>query len=279
MAAVLLALAASASWGVSDFLGGLSSRRVPVATVLALSAPAGLVVIAAAVAIRGEGPPEAIFALYAALAALAGVVGIAALYRGLAIGRMGIVAPISATAPLIPVAVGLGRGERPSALQGAGMGLALVGVVLAGREHDEAAGRKRVASGAGLAVLAAICFGCALLGIDAASNRDPYWATLVLRGTSALAVGLWLLARSSKPIAPRSILPALCALGALDIAGTVFFSVATTKGLVSVVAVSGSLFPVVVAVLARTVLHERLTPVQVGGAGGAIAGVALISAG
>ncbi len=279
MAAVLLALAASASWGIGDFLGGLNSRRAPVSTVLALSALPALLVIAVLVAIRGEGPPAAVFALYAAAAGLAGIVGIAALYRGLAVGRMGIVAPISATAPLVPVAVGLARGERPTALQGAGMALALVGIVLAGREHDEAAGRTRVAAGVGLGLVAAVCFGLALLGIDATSNRDPYWGILVLQATSSLAAGLWLVARRSRPSAPGSVLLSLCALGTLNSAGTILFALATTKGLVSVVSVLGSLFPVGVTLLARVVLHERLAPVQLAGAAGAVAGVALISAG
>jgi drug/metabolite transporter (DMT)-like permease len=278
LAAVLLALAASASWGVSDFFGGLTSRRLTLATVMGVTTPIGLVVIGILVAVRWQAPPNATFALWAAITGVLGAAGISALYRGLAVGRMGVVAPIAATAPLIPVAVGLARGERPSALQGVGMGLALVGVVLTGREHDSAV-RRRVASGAGFGLIAAATFGGSLITLDEAANGDPYWATFVIRVASSLAVAVVLLATRSPVRAPRSLWPALTVIAVLDIAGTVLFAVSTTKGLISVVSVLVSLVPVFVAFLARFVLRERLERVQLGGAALAVAGVALISAG
>jgi drug/metabolite transporter (DMT)-like permease len=278
LAAILLALAASASWGVSDFLGGLTSRRLTLATVMGLTTPIGLVAIGALVAARWQAPPNAVFALWAALTGVLGAAGISALYRGLSIGRMGVVAPIAATAPLIPVAVGLARGERPGALQSTGMGLALVGVVLTGRERDSAS-RRRVASGAGFALIAAATFGGSLITLDEAANGDPYWATFVIRAASSAAVAAVLLATRSAVRAPRSLLPAMAGIAILDIAGTVLFAVSTTKGLISVVSVLVSLVPVFVALLARAVLQERLERVQVTGATLAVAGVALISAG
>jgi drug/metabolite transporter (DMT)-like permease len=278
LAAVLLALAASASWGVSDFLGGLTSRRLTLATVMGVTTPIGLVVIGILIAVRWHAPPNAIFALWASITGVLGAAGISALYRGLAVGRMGVVAPIAATAPLIPVAVGLARGERPSALQGVGMGFALVGVVLTGREHDSAASR-RVASGAGFGLIAAATFGGSLITLDEAANGDPYWATFVIRMAASVAVAVVLLATRSPVRAPRSLWPALTVIAVLDIGGTVLFAVSTTKGLISVVSVLVSLVPVFVAFLARFVLRERLERVQLGGAALAVAGVALISAG
>ncbi|HEY8773752.1 MAG TPA: EamA family transporter [Gaiellaceae bacterium] len=278
MVAVLLALAASASWGVSDFLGGLASRRLTLATVMGLTTPIGLVAIGVLVAIRWQAPPSISFILWGALTGVLGAAGISSLYRGLTVGRMGVVAPISATAPLIPVTVGLARGERPSALQGIGMGLALVGVVLTGREHDSETGR-RVASGAIFGLIAAVTFGGSLISLDQAANSDPYWATLVLRAAATFAVAAALLVTRSPVRAPRSVWPTLTAIAVLDIAGTVFFAVSTTKGLISVVSVLVSLVPVYVAFLARFVLHERLERVQLAGASSAVAGVVLISAG
>jgi drug/metabolite transporter (DMT)-like permease len=278
LAAVLLALAASVSWGVSDFLGGLTSRRLSLATVMGLTTPIGLVALGILVAVRWQAPPDTAFALWATLTGVLGAAGISSLYQGLAVGRMGIVAPISATAPLIPVAVGLGRGERPSALQGAGMGLALVGVILAGREHDTSIGR-RVASGAGFAAIAAVCFGGSLISLDEAASQDPYWAAFVIRAASFTVVTTVLLVLRRPVRATRSLVPALVALGLLDVGATVLFAVSTTKGLISVVSVIVSLFPVVVALLARVALHERLERVQLAGAVLAITGVALISAG
>ncbi len=278
MVAILLALAASASWGVSDFLGGLTSRRLTLATVMGLTTPLGLVAIGVLVAIRWQAPPSISFILWGALTGVLGAAGISSLYRGLTVGRMGVVAPISATAPLIPVTVGLARGERPSALQGIGMGLALVGVVLTGREHDSESGR-RVASGAWFGLIAAGTFGGSLISLDQAANSDPYWATLVIRAASTFAVAAALLVTRSPVRAPRSVWPALTVIAVLDVGGTLFFAVSTTKGLISVVSVLVSLVPVFVAFLARFVLHERLERVQLAGAASAVAGVALISAG
>lgn len=278
MTAILLALAASACWGLSDFTAGLKSRSVPLYVVLGVAQLAGFAVIGPVVAIRGEAPPNALFALYAALAGISGFVGVACFYRGLAIGKMGVVAPISATAPLIPLVGGLVRGERPSSLQFAGMALALVGIVLASR--DPAVDRPgRIAVGTGLGVLTAVGFGLALLALNEASKSDPYWATLVLRCATTAVVVLALLATRPSFGGARRALPALVVVGVLEVTGVVLFSVASTRGLLSVVAVLSSLYPVLIVVLARVVLEERLTRVQLTGASAALSGAALLSAG
>ena len=277
MAAVLLALAASASWGVSDFVGGLKTRSLPVLTVLGVSQPAGLILIAVVVTGRWVVPAGGWWVLWAVLAGIGAAIGIAALYRGLAVGSMGIVAPITSAAPLIPLTVALGRGERPSAVQLTGIAVALAGVAVAGWEPGSEGARGKAAAGAGLALIAAVFFGSAQVGLEAASNVDPYWATLVLRITSSAAI--LSLIPWKRPGAHRSAWPALALLGLLDSGATILFAVATTKGLFSVVTVLGSLYPVGVAILARVVLGERLTSVQRGGAIAAVCGAAAISAG
>jgi drug/metabolite transporter (DMT)-like permease len=277
MAAVLLALAASASWGVSDFLGGLKARTLSVLTVLAVSQPAGLVLIGLVVAWRGGWPGWNWWVLWAVLGGIAGAVGIGSLYKGLSVGSMGIVAPITSSSPLIPLTVGLARGERPSAIQLAGIGLALVGVALAGWEPGTEGARGRAAVGAGFALLAAVTFGSSQVGLEEASNVDPYWATFVLRVASVAVVMGALLARRTP--GPGRVWPTLAILGLLDSGATILFAVATTKGLFSVVSVLASLYPVLVAILARVFLHERLSLVQRGGALVAIGGAAAISAG
>jgi drug/metabolite transporter (DMT)-like permease len=280
MPAVLLALGASVSWGLADFLGGLKSRGIAVLTVLAVSQPAGLVLVAALVAIRADAPPSGRPVLWAVLSGIGGIVGIGMLYRGLAVGAMGVVAPITATAPLIPVAASLAEGERPGELQGIGIALALAGVVVTAWEPG-ATGRRRgrAAVGAGLAALTAVAFGSAQVGLEAASDVDPYWGALVVRATSCTALAAAILAVRHRPATAVSALPTLALIGMLDMTATVFFAVATTKGLFSVAAVLSSLYPLVVAVLARVVLRERLTPAQRLGAAGAVAGAALISVG
>jgi drug/metabolite transporter (DMT)-like permease len=194
------------------------------------------------------------------------------------VGRMGVVAPISATAPLVPIVFGLARGERPSSLQGVGIACALVGMVLTSLEHDTSTGRK-VAAGALFGVISALGFGFSLVSLDKAANADPYWATFVVRAASSFAV-LAVVFALRKPVrAPRAFWPALVAIAALDVGGTVFFSVSTTKGLISVVSALIAFVPVFVALQARFFLHERLARIQLVGAAIAVAGVAFISAG
>lgn len=282
MTAVALALAASLSWGISDFVAGLKSRGLPVIAVLVVSQPAGLVLVAVLVAVRGGEPPDAEHALYAALAGVMGILGLGAFYRGLAAGAMSIVAPVSATAAVVPLGVGLAQGERPSLLQGAGVGLALAGVVLASREAEEEARRgSRLAAGFGFALLAAVGFGLFFVALDAASagDADVFWVILLLRAVSSvLVVGA---AVALRPRLPRGTanLAALAVVGCLDMTANALFAAASTRGLVSVVSVLASLYPVVVVALARSVLHERIARAQQAGIVLALAGVGLISVG
>jgi drug/metabolite transporter (DMT)-like permease len=280
--AVALALAASLSWGISDFIAGLKSRGLPVVAVLAVSQPAGLILVAVVVAVRGGEPPDAEHALYAALAGVCGIAGLAAFYRGLAVGAMSVIAPVSATAAVVPLAFGLATGERPSLLQGAGVGLALFGVALASREAEEEARRgTRVAAGLGFALLAALGFGILFVALDAASagGADVLWVILALRGTSCLlVVAAVLVLRPQLPRGPGN-LAALAVVGCLDLTANALFAAASTRGFVSIVSVLASLYPVVVVALARSLLHERIARAQQAGVVLAFAGVGLISAG
>jgi drug/metabolite transporter (DMT)-like permease len=279
---------------VADYIGGVKSRRLAVLAVVLASQAAGLVIAAIVVAIRGEGPPGGDFAIYAALSGVAGATGLAAFYRGLAIGAMSVVAPISATAAVLPVAVGIATGDRPSALQGLGVSLAIVGVVLASRESSEAAGpgngasarakepadaSARVAAGVGLALIAAIGFGCFFVAMDAASDDDVFWAILVNRITSTTLLVTTALA--TRPQLPREgrDLAAVVAIGLLDISANTMFAIASTEGLLSLVGVLGSLYPVTTIALARYLLGERIQRLQQVGVVAALCGVALIAAG
>jgi drug/metabolite transporter (DMT)-like permease len=280
VAALALAFASSVAWGGADFLGGLKSRRLPVLNVLVATQGTGLLLIATFVAIRGRAAPGGDFAVFAALSGLAGVVGLTSFYRALAVGNMGVVAPISACAAIVPVAVGIATGDRPAGLQVAGVALALVGVALASRE--EVAGERRsagVAPGTGLAMLSALGFGFFFLAMDRASDADVPWAMLVNRLT-----GFSLLLGAVAALRPalgttRQDLPALALVGLLDISANGMFAIAATKGLVSLVSVLGSLFPLTTVSLAAVVLRERPQRVARLGVVGALAGVALIAAG
>ena len=279
MTGPFLALAASLSWGVGDFFAGLSSRKLQVLTVLVVSQAAGLTSLVVLVAVRGNGPPEARYLLYASLAGIAGAIGLAALYRGLAVGSMSVVAPISATAAVIPVAAGVITGERPSGAQGAGIALALAGVALASRESRPDGGGRGVAEGVGLALVAAVGFGLLLVALGAASDADALWATLAMRTTSFTLLALAALIVRPTLAVGRDNLPVLVLIGVLDAAGNALFALATTESLLSVAAVLAQLYPVVTVLLARMVLGERISRPQQVGVVSAFAGIALITAG
>lgn len=266
---------------MSDFLGGLMTRRIAVLAVIVVSQTAGLTVIAIAVAAVGEPAPDAAFIPYAAAAGLAGVCGLAAFYSALAAGKMSVVAPISSMAVLVPVAVGLATGDRPSSVQAVGAVLGIAGIVLASREAvDEAETDRRVAAGVGLALLSAVGFGSFFVGMDVAADHDQLWANLVNRGTSlSLAVLAFLVFRPGFGGVDRSVLPVLGVIGVLEMSANVAFAFAATEGLLSLTSVLSSLYPVVVVVLAWLVLHERLQPTQKVGVAAALVGVALIAGG
>jgi drug/metabolite transporter (DMT)-like permease len=276
--AVALALGAAVAWGAADFLGGLKSRAVATLVVVAVAQAAGLVLVLAVVAAQGEGPPASRFLVYAVLAGLAGAVGIGALYRGLAVGAMSIVAPITATGAVIPVAVGVSTGERPSALQAAGFVVALAGVVLAARQPGRET-RSQLAAGVGLALLAAVGIGAFLVALDAASEGGVAWALLVQRSVClGLVLAAGALVRPVLGLGRADVVP-MIAIGVLDMTANAFFALASTRGLVSVVSVLASLYPVATVVLARLLLRERITRAQQAGVVGALAGVVLITSG
>jgi drug/metabolite transporter (DMT)-like permease len=272
----LLALGASLSWGVGDFLGGRAARVMHVLTVVAVSQLVGLAAVLCWAMLSSDRFPPAPDLGPAAAAGVGGAVGLAALYRGMAVGAMGVVAPISALAPLIPLAVGLATGERPSAGQLLGTALALAGVAVLSREPS---GRRGRAAGAGLAIVAAAGFGSYFVLLDAAADTSVPWAVTVARATAA-ALALAAAVGVSAPLrVPLPLLPTLIVIGLADVGANVLFGLASTRGLLAVAAVLASLYPVVTVALARIVLGERLAASQRLGGAGAIAGAALVAAG
>jgi drug/metabolite transporter (DMT)-like permease len=271
MAAIVLALAASVAWGASDFLAGLKTRELAVVWVLLVSQATGLILVTAAALASGEPLPGGSAALWAAGAGIAELIGFAALYRALAVGEMSIVAPISATAALVPVVLSVAHGEAPTIVQGLGMTLALGGAALASTEP----GAHR-AAGVGLAVLAALAFGLFFVGMDAAADDGALWAVAVNR-TAAISVLLVAVAFLRPRPLPRQAYAPLAVVGGLDVAANVMFAVALTVGMAATVSVLGSLYPLATVALARSVLHERVTSSQRTGVMAALTGIALVS--
>jgi drug/metabolite transporter (DMT)-like permease len=275
---IALGLGSSVAWGVSDFLGGLQSRRVSALTVLLVSQPVGLVLALGFALVAGGDPLTRTDALIAAAAGAVVVGALGAFYRAMALGSVSVVATIGALGVLVPVVGGLAQGEEPGALAAAGAAVAIPGVVLAAREPDpewRAAGRAAI----GLAALAAVGFGTFFLLLDLASSEEPAWTVVAARigGVTALLVAA-AAARPSMRI-PASMAPALVAIGCCDVLANSLFAAATNHGLLALVAVAGSLYGAVTVLLARMFLGERLAPAQRAGVVLAFLGVALTAAG
>ena len=206
-------------------------------------------------------------------------VGLGALYGGLARGVMSIVSPISATGAAIPIVYGLARGERPSALQWAGVVLALVSIVFVSRQPGSAVAAGERSAGIALALVAAAGFGTFFVLADLAEGAGVLHATLAQRIGLLVVVAAVVVATRPPVSGVRGRLLPLLAVGALDTTATGLYVAATGEGLTSVVSVVASLYPAFTIMLAYAILHERLARPQAAGAGGALAGVGLMAAG
>lgn len=278
MLATLLALIASAAYGTSDFIGGLRSRSSPLLVVLLVSQGAGLVLLVAVVVSRWEAPPSGSVLAAAAAAGVGEVVAVAALYRGLAIGRMGIVAGLSALSPVLPVVVTVTTGSALSPPQALGIAAAVAGVV--GISHG---GRGDQTSSVGASVacglLAAGGFGAFYLGIGAASHGSVPWSLVVARASAVSLLLLAAVVRRPRSRVRLGDLPPLVLMGVLVVGADTLYALAATRGSLGTVAVLASLYPVVTIALARACLHERMTLRQQVGVGLCLAGVVALSAG
>ena len=280
MVAVGLALATALIWGAVDFVAGVKSRSSGALAVIALSQPAGLVLIAVLTAARGESPPDRAHLLYAAAAGAASVVGLTALYQGLAVGLMSVVAPITATGAAIPVVVGIARGEDPSWLQGIGLPIALLGVVLASLEpRGTRSGGGRVAAGVGLALIGALGLGGFFVAFDEASEGSIWWAVLIQRVTLVGLLVVPAIVMRDRLVPRRRDVWPIVAIGLCDVTALTMLAEATTRGLLSVVSVVSALYPIGTVLLAQLVLGERISLPQRLGVASACAGVGLVSAG
>lgn len=273
---VLLALAASALWGTSDFGGGLMSRRLdPTAAVLISQAMAlaGLLALLPFLAV-----PAGTYWLTAAAAGVVATLSLAAFYRAMATAPMSLVAPITAAGTAIPVVVGMVRGEHLSVLQLAGIAVTLTGIVLAsGPELRSGVAVRRQALG--LAIGAAVGFGVAYTLLALAASSSVYGTLLWQRIGGLIVLGPIVaragILRGIRLTARR--LGALALIGGCDIVANGSYALAASRGDLSIAAVLASLYPVVTALLARSILAERLRPVQSIGVLAALGGVLLLS--
>jgi drug/metabolite transporter (DMT)-like permease len=226
--------------------------------------------------VRGESAPLPADLGWSLVGGLAGGIGISALYQGLAVGRMGIVAPITGVvAAVIPVVYGIVLQGVPTLAVMVGVGLAFVAVVLVSRVSDDRTGP----SGVGLALLAGISIGVFGVVIAQFSEGRVFGPLAVIRGTEALLIGAFVLIgrRTWRP--NRRLWPALAVVGILDMAGNGTFILAVQAGSLAVAAVLSSLYPVTTVILASVVLRERVTRSHAAGIALAVVAIACITAG
>lgn len=299
----LFGLAAALTYGCGDFIGGLASRRAGALRVVVLSHAVGLVLILIALPLwRGDGFAAPVLG-WGAAAGGAGGVGVVLLYRGLARGRMSVVAPITAViAAAVPVVYGIARGERPGVLALVGVVVAFAAVILvssSAAEHEDDR-TPEVAAAPGFPALpnvrAAVPQPLRSPGIaDAIGSGLAFGAFFVFFAQAGTASGLWplvgvrlgslglvalsaaVLRRGLRP--PPGTWPLIVAAGTLDLVANLLYLLATGRGLLSLVAVLTSLYPASTVVLARVVLAERFTPAQTVGLGLAALGAVLIALG
>ena len=277
--ASLLALLSSAMWGTADFFAGRLSKKHNPFAVLGFSQVYGLLVGIFIVVISGSYQGKALgfdgYLIPGALAGLFGYIGLACLYEGLSTGRMGVVSPISSLSTAIPLAYALITGDVLSAITLLGVVIALIGVFCAsGPELSQGLPIKPLL----LALGAAAGFGLALTFIAIGSQSSALLTMVSMRATTFfVTISLAIKFRTTGNF-DKKAMPLLFFIGAADFIANLLLGIATTKGLVSVAMVFGSLYPIATAVLAYKFLQERLQRVQYVGIALAVAGVSIISA-
>src|SRR6266508_2046245 len=274
--AVALGVLVALAWGSADFLGGFTSHRLHTITVLLVAQMFGLgAAIVLVLVLRDELPDAHVFVL----SAIVGVAALWLLFRGLAAGRMSVVAPLSAVGGgVLPVAWGLLHGEHPTALALVGVALALIAVVIVGRgaEHDPAPTvppSQELALGIG----SGVGFGVVLILFTESATDSGMWPILIARcaGVPLLTAVALALGRSAR--VPRGDIAPVAGAGMFDVGANALVLLAVRRGLLSLVAPVAALYPATTVVLARLVLHERIGRQRVGGLALGLAGLALIA--
>jgi len=273
LASAVFGLASAASFGIADFSGGIASKRAHVFGVLTVARACGLAFMLAMAGITHEPLPSTRALLWACAAGLVGGLALPALYHALAIGKMGIAAPVtSVLSAALPVVVAALTEGLPHPLQIGGLVLALVALWFISRPEG-----KIRPQGLGLALFAGLGFGSFLVFMRQASTDAVYWPLAAALATSlVLAVIILVAQRGSLP--GVGVLPVVFAAGALDTFGNFFFILASQRGRLDVAAVLSSLYPAVTVLLARLLLKERITAIQTAGMTAALIAVPLIAA-
>lgn len=275
--AVGLALASAALWGMSDFGGGLLGRRAPIIGVLIVTQAIGFVIAAGITAVRAEPMMHGQDLVFALGGATLASVGVSCLYRGLAVGRMGVVAPVAAVLTAVtPALIGVVLQGLPSMLVLVGFGVAIVAVVIVSVVPDDGSGRP---TGLPYALVAGVSLGLLSVFFSRISLDYVFAPLAVLRGGVVLIFMAVVLAGRMPWRMPRSTWPLAIAVGVVDLVGNAAFITASRTGDLAIAAVLSSLYPVVTVLLAAVLLRERITASHAAGVALALVAIALIAGG
>ncbi|MGN6692545.1 MAG: EamA family transporter [Aquihabitans sp.] len=294
--AVVLGLLVALFYGSGDFFGGLAAKRTAAITVVIGSFTLSAVLVTATMGLWvlvGTPPSPRAGDLWLGVGVgLVGPAAVALLYRGLAMGRMSVVAPITAVvAAIVPLVWALLDGERPSAVALAGVAVALVAIVLvaAAPEHEDHPDDAAVAPLSAVvppAIASGLGFGALFVLLGEASADAALWPLLTARPiavavtvAAAVVIGRRAGSMTGAVVPARVAWPMVAGAGVLDVTANGIYLAATNAGLLSIVAVLSSLYPAATVVLARVVLGERLHRIQVIGLVLAAAGIAAMATG
>jgi len=272
LAVVLLGLASAITWGAGDFGGGLLSRRAPLLSVVVLTQVVGMIAALAIAIARHEPLPQGPDLFWSIAAGVAGVIGVTSLYRGLAVGRMGVVAPTTGlVGAVIPVVVGFATEGLPPLSAVLGIALALVAVVLVTRAPGHGDGRP---SGIRWALTAGVAIGMFNVGVGQISPAGAFGPLVVMRMIQIMILVALIVAWRQPYRMERAIVPKVVGIGLLDMAGNACFILATQTGMLAIAAVLSSLYPVMTVLLAVALLRERFSRSHVVGI--VLTGVAIV---
>jgi drug/metabolite transporter (DMT)-like permease len=274
-----VALASAACWGTSDFLGGITARRISPYLAVAIAHALTLVGLAGYLLAFGLQAPAHRLIFLGLLGGLFGGGGLMLFYGALATGGMGVTAAVAGVlTAAVPMLCGLRSEGLPRPLQLTGFGLAVAAIWLIASTPG-----KVVVRSLWMGTISGICFGIYFVLLKLASAGGIVWAMCMSRVTSTslalLICGVFALLgrRSATNRWGWETLALAAAVGALDSGGNMFFMLATHLGRLDVAAVLSSLYPAATILLAAWILKERTTRMQTLGMVLAVGAVLLIS--
>ncbi|HVU74209.1 MAG TPA: EamA family transporter [Mycobacteriales bacterium] len=269
---VLLGIFCALSYGTGDYLGGRATRTAAAVRVVLLMQLTGATGMGAVVAVYHPHAPTTGDIVRGAVAGTAGCLGLGLLYWLLAHHRASVVAPITAVvATLMPIAWGIGHGERPDALGIIGIVLAIGAITLV-----SGAGRGPL-EGVGLAVLTGVLFGSTLVLFSATTPSSGLWPVFAARSAAVVAVLVVMMARRDVGFPDASVRSLTAGAGVLDTAGNVFVQIAVRHGLLTVVSPIVALAPAVTVLFARALDHEHVGVERTVGLALSVASVAILA--